>query len=386
MTDLTKAPKAWRRWRGVVLPALLLILIIAIIAPPASPAAPTQRKVFTARPERTWWPLPADRGLAAYGHVPFDELASPTTLILPNQKGSLDVGHPAAREETLRELRAARRSQAPRSGRGEYFLAVLAPGAFAGSDGEKIRQALKARGLEAIEFLPTAGFLVRAATPAGLAALSGKKTFRYVSAYEAPDKIHPATGRKPLLDSGRASSDTMELVVRLMPGEDAGELANTVKLLGGEILQSHEVAGERLLSARVPAAHLMDLADDPAVYGVWEAPEYVTLDLVTSAQVEMGRFLDPRDFGDFLLPFRAAGVDGGGVYGGALPNYANPNPGSALTLDPAQFTVQPQFLGVADNGLTLDSPAFANDNTTFATNYQQHTFVGEYVVAPMPLT
>jgi len=26
--------------------------------------------------------------------------------------------------------------------------------------------------------------------------------------------------------------------------------------------------------------------------------------------------------------------------------------------------------------------AFSNDNTTFATNYQQHTFVGEYVVAP----
>src|SRR5262249_48871715 len=31
--------------------------------------------------------------------------------------------------------------------------------------------------------------------------------------------------------------------------------------------------------------------------------------------------------------------------------------------DPAQFAVAPQFLGVADNGLTLDSPAFANDNT-----------------------
>src|SRR5262249_11565651 len=35
---------------------------------------------------------------------------------------------------------------------------------------------------------------------------------------------------------------------------------------------------------------------------------------------------------------------------------------SALSLSGATFSVQPQFLGLADNGLTLDSPSFANDN------------------------
>ncbi len=105
----------------------------------------------------------------------------------------------------------------------------------------------------------------------------------------------------------------------------------------------------------------------PEVFSVHEAPEYEMLNLTTSATVEVGRFLDPREFGDFVIPFRHAGIDGGGVVVAASAADVNFNvPGSAgsplaYSSSHANFQVPPQYIGIADNGLTLDSPSFSHD-------------------------
>src|SRR6185436_13570006 len=152
------------------------------------------------------------------------------------------------------------------------------------------------------------------------------------------------------------------LVGEIMPGEDLEAAKATIEKLGGNVVQVNDVSGTQWVSFDLRNNRLHQLAKDPAFIGIFEKREYTRMNLTTSAQVEMGRFLDPRDFGKFVLPLRDAGVDGGGVVTGQ-PNYSDPNPGSALSLAGATFAVPQQILGLADNGLTLDSPMFANDNT-----------------------
>ncbi len=367
------------------------------------------RRQFHPRPE--WWPFADGAGLH-YGDVSREQLRSPHTLILPNGKGSIDTRARGRRDDIPDVLRrrpspgseaapeaahigsdvAARshRDAATTAGpedsrdtanggsgdpadgarrgakRGEHWIVQIAPHRLRGGGGESLgsleaRALLTGRGAAIIDYVPNNAYLV-SIPPASRHLFDDLDSFAFISPYEPADKLHPATGRRPLLDPGRAASDIFELVVRIMPGEDAKTLETSVIQLGCEVLAAHSLEGDDYLSIKLRNTRVLELLHEPAVRAVWEAPEYVGLSLTSSAQVEMGRLLDPREFGDLILPFRQAGIDGGGIYSGTLPDYADPSPGSALTLNPALFEVMPQFLGIADNGLTLDSPSFANDN------------------------
>jgi hypothetical protein len=48
----------------------------------------TRRQTY-ARPD--WWPYDNGNGLRAYGFVPHQDIDSPYTLVLPNDKGSIDT-------------------------------------------------------------------------------------------------------------------------------------------------------------------------------------------------------------------------------------------------------------------------------------------------------
>ncbi|HZI94942.1 MAG TPA: hypothetical protein VFE84_11910, partial [Patescibacteria group bacterium] len=322
------------------------------------------KRQFYGRPAASWWPVPDAAGLKSYGHVPMDRLDSPYTLILPNGKGSIDVREQGLRQNLPAALSASARPAGTRKGKGSYYIAQLTPAAVAGKDSLQIRASLKALGLEPIDYVPNNAFLVRVSDAAGAAALADRSKFQFSSELSRSDKIDSRVGRGALRDPDRAASDDFYIVIRVMPGEDVDQVVESVRHAGGEIRQVHrDVAGEDFVSAIVRNNRLLEVADDPGVLSIWEESGYAEMNLVTSAQVEMGRFLDPRDFGDFILPLRAAGIDGGGIISTGLPNYKDPNPGAALSLAGAVYAVQPQFLGLADNGLTLDSPAFSNDNT-----------------------
>src|SRR6186713_1706438 len=63
----------------------------------------TRRQTF-ARPD--WWPYDNGKGLRAYGYVPQTEVGSPYVLLLPNDKGAIDVRKGKVRESLPAELRA----------------------------------------------------------------------------------------------------------------------------------------------------------------------------------------------------------------------------------------------------------------------------------------
>ncbi|MGH9870390.1 MAG: thrombospondin type 3 repeat-containing protein [Candidatus Polarisedimenticolia bacterium] len=324
------------------------------------------RRQLYPRPEPTWWPVSNAGGLKPYGHVPASDLDSPYTLILPNGKGSIDTRKRSYRHDLPAVLRGGS-GKGHRPGRGLYYLVQFRPEAAAGKVSLSLHEDLRRLGAEPIEYVPHNGWLVRMAGEQEAAGLGKAGIFQFVSPFEPADKIHPDTGRKPLLNPERASSDLFEVIVRVMPAEDAEEVAATVRRAGGEVLRlDRDPRGNTLISARLRNSRLLELLADPGVMGLWESPEYVQLDLAPAAQMEVGRILDPRDFGDFILPFRQAGIDGGGTYIGPPVDFTMPGvPGAPIPFSSALgfYAGPPQFLGVADNGLTLDSPAFAHDNS-----------------------
>ncbi len=313
-----------------------------------------KRQMFS-RPD--WWPYENDLGLARYGDVSSSELGSPNVIITP--KGTIDVKRGSVRDSLPADLRAA----APVSGKPGYYIVQFAPSAAEGRGSLELRKQIGDLGGQVVQYVPNNAFLVR---------IDGKDKhnfddplrFQYVTPYGPADKISPKLGRMPLLNPERAVSDTFSLVVQVMPGESADDVASEVQRLGGTVTKRHEVAGTQWLSADLRNNKVIQLAKNPAVKWIYEAPENVMMNLVTSAMVEVGRFLDPREFGDFVLPYRNAGIDGSGVPVAASAADKDFTGGAVAGFDSAlsNYVVAPQFLGVADNGLTLDSPAFAHDN------------------------
>jgi len=321
-----------------------------------------KRQMFS-RPD--WWPYENDLGLARYGDVASSELGSPDVL----------------------------RAAAPVTGKPGYYIVQFAPSAAAGRGSLELRKQIGDQGGQVIEYVPNNAFLVK---------IDGKarhnfdnpSQFQYVTPYQPADKISPKLGRMPLLNPERAVSDTFSLVVQVMPGESGDDVASDVERLGGTVTKRHEVAGTQWVSANLRNTKVIQLAKNPAVKWIYEAPENVVMNLVTSAMVEVGRFLDPREFGDFVLPYRNAGIDGSGIPVVASAADKDFTGGAVAGFDSAlgNYEVAPQFLGVADNGLTLDSPSFAHDNSapcvggscvndgTKVTNVgQQHRKVEAYI-------
>ncbi len=314
-----------------------------------------KRQMFS-RPD--WWPYENGVGLARYGDVDSSELSSPDVLITP--KGAINVKRGSQRDNLPADLRAA----APATGKPGYYIVQFAPSAASGRGSLELRKQIGDLGGHVVEYVPNNAFLVK---------IQGKdrhnfdnpSQFQYVTPYEPADKISPKLGRMPLLNPERAVSDTFSIVVQVMPGESADDVASDVQRLGGTVTKRHEVADTQWVSAELRNNKVIQLAKNPAVKWIYEAPENVMMNLVTSAMVEVGRFLEPREFGDFVLPYRNAGIDGSGIPMATSAADKDFTGGSVTGFDSSlsNYEVAPQFLGVADNGLTLDSPAFAHDNS-----------------------
>ncbi|HKY33638.1 MAG TPA: thrombospondin type 3 repeat-containing protein [Candidatus Polarisedimenticolia bacterium] len=315
------------------------------------------RRQHYSRPE--WWGYNNGLGLRAYGHVRVSELDSPDVLILPNDKGSINVRSSRVREGLPAELRA--HGGQDRNG---YYIVQVTPGTARGKGSAELRKMIEDRGGKVIDYVPNNAYLVRI-DPSGKKNFDDGGLFQYVSPYMAADKIHPGLGTKSRLNPEYAVSDVFGIVVRVMDGEDEGAVIREVERLGGTVTARHDIEGTRYVSADLRNNRVVELAKHEGVRGIYEAPEYQALNLTTSMQVEAGRQTDPREFGDFIMPFRQAGIDGGGIYTGPAVNFSGPGTAMAplaFSSDLANFSVAPQFLGVADNGLTLDAPSFSHDN------------------------
>ncbi len=296
------------------------------------------------------------------GHVSLRQIDSPNTLILPNDMGSFDVqiGHKAFAKEL--ELDAA--APSARLGKGDWYLVQLKPAAVEGKTSVDIRRELGNIGLEVFEYVPNNAYLARIdrSRSGDTQTILGDGRFQYTEAFSPAMKIHPKLGRMPMRNPDRASSDTFDLVIKVLPTEDAQIVVDDVVRLGGEVLQVSNVTDVDYVSAKVRSSSVIELAHNGVIQSIYEVNETELMDLVQASQTEIGRFLDVRDFNGYLLPFRAVGVDGGGSgYTGTLPGFTGATATGAY--NSGLWTVQPQFLGVADNGMTIDSPMFAHDNS-----------------------
>ncbi len=316
----------------------------------------TRRTTF---PRPDWWPYGVDgTGLRPYGQVRSTELDSSDVLLLLNDKGSIHVKKSKTRENLPSDLKAL-----GLPGRRGYYIVQVTP-ELASQGSLAMRQAVESRGGRIIDYIPNNAYLV-GIDHKSLRSFEDPGVFQFMTGYQASDKIHPTVGTRPRLNPEYATSDTFELVVRVMEGEDAAEVASEVERLGGTVRLTQEMAGVNYVSAALRNDKVVDLAGHPGVRAINETPDLVLMNLTTSQQTEIGRMLDNREFGAVLMPFRDAKIDGGGTYTGPAVNFkAAGVAGTPIPFDSdlANFSVAPQFLGVVDNGLTMDSPAFSHDN------------------------
>ncbi len=313
-----------------------------------------------------WYPY-GDNAGRHYGNVSVEMVDSPNVLHLPG-KGSIDTRKDSVRSNLPSELKAANSLSAPgRKAKGDYFIIQLNPQAIEGRRSTEVRGMLSDAGLEPVRYIPNNGFLVRISDRSDLAALNRSDLIQFSSPLMVADKIASDVGFRPLMDSERAKSDTFRLVAEVMPGESSSDLSSAIERLDGEVLGVSTIGDSEFVSFDLRSSRLHQLAADPAVLIIEEARDYISMALAGSLMTEVGQFLSPIDFGDFIRPFRDAGIDGGGIYTGVV-DWTQPNPGGLLAIGPGDFSVQPQFIGIGDNGFTMDSAALAHQNNRPCTN------------------
>ena len=323
------------------------------------------KRKFYSRGADFW---PAEMGKRTLGSVSLAKLNSPYVIHLPGSKGSFDVIKDGAPK--IPPGLAVDRS-APARAAGDYFIALPSQRFLHGKTSKEVRAMIQGVGAQILDRIPNDAFLLRVKGQKARQQLLNSPDFQFVGPWQPAYKIDRRVGIEPLLSPDRASSTTLNLIVRSHKGVDAADLANQISRAGGTITYSQSFNGRQILSVDIAESNLFRLARVDDIYLIQEKTGWNGDASSSSIQVEMGRFLDPRsEGGKFLRPFFDAGVEGGGVYAkdpNNVPagcNAANIpfNPDTGI-VDPNCFTVQPQFVGLVDNGISLDAAPLAQSRT-----------------------
>ncbi len=317
------------------------------------------RKARPTYPREEFWPT--EMGPRRFATVDSARAQSPHVIHLPGGKGAIvtNGGRPAIAEALRASL------DGPPRRKGSYFIAQLREEAIRGKTTAQVRRILGDLGVQVIEFIPNNAYLLRV-PPRSRGRLHSSPHFQYVDAYHPAFKIDPRTGIQALLSPERAARADLDLIVRLHPGEESGEVEEEILGLGGTITERQAFRDRIILGVRVDKHSIFPIARLEEVARILEKPDYVGLTLVTSIQTEMGRLLDPRIEGGLVRPFIEEGIDGGGEYasaGNPIPTCPpfDPNVG---TVDPSCYHVPPQFIGLVDDGIDLDAAPLAHSTTT----------------------
>ncbi len=310
---------------------------------------------------------PEEMGKRHLGAVDPSESRSPYVIHLPGGKGSFhsSEGAPGLAPGLMKE------KNGPVRARGEYYIAQLSPGYLRGKTSQEVRGMVQGLGAEVLEVIPNNAFLLRVKGAQGRQELLGSSSFQFVDAYHPAYKIDRRVGKQRLLSPERAASSTLSLVVRSHKGVDAGDLRAEIERAGGTVTHVQGFNGRQIVGVDIENRDLFKLARVDDIYLIQEKTGLNAHMLSTSLQTEVGRILDDRVNGGFVRPFTALGIDGGGEYAtdpSNVPlgcNAANiPFDPAVGTVDASCFTVQPQFIGLIDNGLTLDASPFAHSQTS----------------------
>jgi hypothetical protein len=305
------------------------------------------------RASTIWTP---ERGPSRLGTVDLAMVKSPKVLHL-GAKGSFDTskGSPAI-GETLRA-----RSNA----KGGYLLIQFKESAIRGKTTREVRQMLVGMGVESIDSpIPNNGYLVKPNSK-GRQKLLTDPRLEFAGDFEPGYKIHPGVGASKSLSPSRANSDLLDVSIRTFKGQDKKPVLDHIADLGGEVSHVQDFNGRSIIRASIHMDDIFELAHNPGIKGIENKRERVNMSLVTSIQTEVGRFLDPRIEGKFVRPFNEEGIDGGGTYSTAVdvPTAGCAPYSDGDAINPACYSVPPQYIGLADNGIDLDSAPLAHSSS-----------------------
>ncbi len=161
-------------------------------------------------------------------------------------------------------------------------------------------------------------------------------------------KIDLQIGRRPLIQKARASDPDLLLEVMAVPGATPA-LKDELRRVPGvrEVADYGPDGSAYLVRARYTA--LPALARLRDVLNVQESLEFMTLNAKNAPTIQVGSAED----GLQMRPFDDAGVDGGGI----------DTNGDGQRVNNGSDTVPPQIVGVIDNGISADTPSFAQTAT-----------------------
>jgi hypothetical protein len=306
-----------------------------------------------------WGP---EKGPRHFGGVEISRLRSPNVIHLPNKKGVLDIGR--GRPEITEAMRADPKGQA--RPHGSYVIAQFREDAIRGKGTKEVRKMLSGIGASIEEYIPNNAYLLRVKGK-DRQKLQSDPRFQFVEDFHPAFKIHPGVGRQKLLSPDRAADDELELVIHSHKGEPKDDLLKAIGRFG-TIRSSQEFQGTTIVGVRARKNMTFQIARLEGVKFIDEKRDRVNMTLTSRLQTEVGRLLDPRLEGKFVQPFLDEGVDGGGEYGGGVIGGCAVFDPAVGDLDPNCYITPPQFIGVVDNGIDLDSSPFAHNLTNACTS------------------
>ncbi|PYS95683.1 MAG: hypothetical protein DMF50_07715, partial [Acidobacteria bacterium] len=161
-------------------------------------------------------------------------------------------------------------------------------------------------------------------------------------------KLAPDIGVRPLIEKNRALASTLLLEIYGIAGvTDGKSLRQEIESVKGVSEVTAYGVDNLGFLAKVDHRAVSDLARLRHVGGIQEHGEFMTANAKNSPTLQMGSVED--GFG--IRPFDNAGVDGGGLNAAGLPTGNRVNDGTSQ--------VPPQIVTVTDNGVSYDTPSFA---------------------------
>jgi hypothetical protein len=169
-----------------------------------------------------------------------------------------------------------------------------------------------------------------------------------VRAMQPAEKIAANLGAGPYIERARASDSNLRAFVTLVPGVQTSDAAKKISQMPG-ITEVTEIEGAGQLHLKVDHAVVDKLARLDSVLMIAEDLEYMLQNDENVPTIQGGSAEDTN----FIRPFDAVGVDGGGI----------DTNGDGQRVNNGTDAVPPQVVDVTDNGISADTPSFSQTAT-----------------------
>ena len=309
----------------------------ARLLPPEATAPPAEFAPFGRPIERRILQGEAARGmlLTNLGHVDWDPERDDLAATVP-------PGLRLGRDDALRGPRGTLRP-------GLNFV-LLDEGAIAARGADEVIADLSRHG-RIVGVLP-GSTLVIYVEPRGLEGLRRDPGVARTRAMEPFQKLDTLLGVLPRISRQEAANPDLQATVAIVPGLDGSELRRRIEAIPGVSEVTPYQFESNVYHLRVRYDAVRDLARLDEVVALAPVPDDMLANAENVPTVQAG---SAEDAG-FQRPFDLAGVDGGGI----------DTNGDGMRINDGTDAVPPQIVTIVDNGISIDTPSFAQTGTQTA--------------------